>query len=136
MSKGCTPSIQVRPILLQVLHHISSISVASGNRVFQSECSTILITCLLLICPVEYICFKSDSTPFRLKYISFLCVYHVFSETAIEADLQAATFVTLTFISQNNVVEAKISATKPLGAHSYVPSLNSSCAHSILIRTS
>ena len=45
---------------------------------------------------------KSNITPFRLKYFAFSCSLHVFTATATADELQASTFVTLTFISQNN----------------------------------
>ena len=67
----------------------------------------ITITYFLLLFPGEYNGPKSESTPFRLKYISFVCVFHFFAFTAIEANLQTATFFILTFTSQNNGVRGR-----------------------------
>ena len=62
----------------------------------------IIIMYLFFLHPVDYTRFESDITPFRLEDITFGCGRSVFATTATEADLQAATFVTLTFTTHNN----------------------------------
>ena len=47
---------------------------------------------------------KSDSTLFRLKDTAFRCSRIVFATTAMEGNLQAANFVTMTFTTQKNGV--------------------------------
>ena len=50
----------------------------------------------------EYTGSKSYSTPFRIEDILFSCDHSVFTATSTEVDLQATTFMTLTFTTQNN----------------------------------
>ena len=74
---------------------ISSIANYSGDPLLQGECDMIIFSYFFFLCPGDYTGSKSESTPFRLEDIAFSCGHSVFSETANEADLQAATVVML-----------------------------------------
>ena len=67
----------------------------------------IIVTYFFLLRPGEYIGSKSNSTPFRLKDVAFSCRKRVFTETAMETNIQATTFVTIAFTTQNNVVRGE-----------------------------
>ena len=54
--------------------------------------------------PGEYTVPNSDSTPFCLEDINFSCGPSIFVATATEANLKAATFVTITFTAHKNCV--------------------------------
>ena len=64
----------------------------------------IMVLYLFLFHSGEYTGSKSDRTMFHLKDIAFSCGCSVLLATATEEDLQAATFVTLTFTTQKNGV--------------------------------
>ena len=51
--------------------------------------------------------YKSESTPFSFEDIAFSCGCIIFAATAIEADLQAVTFMTITFMTQKNGVRGE-----------------------------
>ena len=69
-----------------------------------SESDIIVIAYFFLLCPGEYTGFKSDKTPFCLKYTVFSCGHILFAATAIVRNLQSAKFFTLTFTTQKNGV--------------------------------
>ena len=103
-SKQEPPTIQLKLVPLQVLHHISSVSNESVDPIFQAEFNMIIIVYLFLVHLGEYTISKSDSIPFYTEDITFRCGRSVFVATAIKEDLQAATLVTLAFTTQKNVL--------------------------------
>ena len=68
----------------------------------------IIIDFFFLLCPEEYTGTKSDSSPFRLSYVTFSVGRTVFNtSTATYNDLAATTFVILTFSTQKNGVRGE-----------------------------
>ena len=103
-SKQNRPINRVKLIPLQVFRHISSIATAPGYPLLMAKSDVIIITSFSLLIPGEYTASKSESTPFRLEETAFICAHIIFSATATEVNLQAANFVMLTFMNQNNSV--------------------------------
>ena len=67
----------------------------------------IIIVCFFLLCLGDYMGSKLDITPSQLDNIAFSFGHSVFLEIAIEADLQAAIFVTLTSTTKNNGIRGE-----------------------------
>ena len=75
-----------------------------GDPLLVTEEDMIIIIYFLILCPSEYTAYKSETTPFCLKYTAFSCGHSIFVATATEDDLQAAKFVTLTLATHMNSV--------------------------------
>ena len=104
-SRQDPPPSRVKPIPVQVLRRLACIAAASNDPELQAIADMIIITFFFLLRPGEYTGTKSDSLPFRLSDVTFSVGRTVFdTESATDNDLAAATFVILTFTTQNNVV--------------------------------
>ena len=79
-----------------------------GDPLLVTEEDMIIIIYFLILCPSEYTAYKSETTPFCLKYTAFSCGHSIFVATATGGDLQATNFVMLTYTNQKKGVREKI----------------------------
>ena len=67
------PTNCVKPVPVQVLRHISSITAASTNEDLKAIPDIIHIAYLFLLCPGEYTGTKSSTNPFQINDVSLSC---------------------------------------------------------------
>ena len=97
-SKSNSPPKRVKPIPIQVLHHISGIVVATNNPRIQVTCDMIIIDFFFFLRLGKYIRTKLQSTPLCFCNIGLRCVKRLINGvTTSKADLNSFTFATLTF---------------------------------------
>ena len=102
-SKEDPPPDRVKPVPIQVLRHIMSIALASNNPTVVATADMITIAFFFLLRPGEYTDSPSDTKPFHLQDTQiFVGPQRLNITTASDAQLQAATFVSLTFTEQMN----------------------------------
>ena len=101
------PPNSVKPIILQVLHHTSILSVASTDPEIQGTCNIIILEYLYLLYPGRYTTSKSEITPFRLCDTTLPCDNSTFTQTSNTSDLQTSTFAILDFTTHNDGVCGK-----------------------------
>ena len=102
------PPYRVKTIPVQVLCRLACVSAASNDQELKTIVDMIIIAFFFLLRPGEYTGTKSDSSPFLLSDVTFSVSRTVFdTTTATDNELDAATFVILTFSPQKNGVRGK-----------------------------
>ena len=97
------PLSWVKPIPVQVLRRLACVAASSNDQELQAVVDMIIIAFFFLLWPGEYADTKSDSSPFRLPYVTFSVGRMVLNTaTATDNEVAAATFLILVFSTQKN----------------------------------
>ena len=108
-SKADPPPDRVKPVPIQVLRHIMTIALAADNEEILAVADMITLAFFFLLRPGEYTDSPSDTKPFHLEDVQiFVGPQRLNLLTASTAQLQAATFVSLTFTEQKNGVRGEV----------------------------
>ena len=108
-SKADPPPDRVKPVPVQVIRHIMTIAMASQDEVLIATADMIALAFFFLLRPGEYTDSPSDTKPFQFQDIQvFSGPQRLNLQTASTAQLQAATFVSLTFTEQKNGVRGEV----------------------------
>lgn len=103
------PPNRVKPVPIQVIRHIMTIAMASQDNYLIATADMISVAFFFLLRPGEYTASSSDTTPFQFQDIQlFLGNQRLNLSTATVAQLQAATFASLTFTDQKNGVRGEV----------------------------
>lgn len=99
---------RVKPLPVQLLHHVRQQAVVSGNATDLAVSDLAYLAFFWLLRPGEY-CTSSDTQPFRLCDVQlFIGDTRMPPTTAPLEDIQRATFATLTFTTQKNGVRGEV----------------------------
>ena len=108
-AKKDPPPDRVKPVPLQVLRHINTIALASNDATIMATADMITLAFFFLLRPGEYTDSASDSKPFHLQDVQLsVGAQRLNTNTATDAQLRTATFVTLTFTEQKNGVRGEV----------------------------
>ena len=107
--KADTTPKRVKPIPIQVFCHTTGIAVSTNNSCMQETCDMITLDLFSLLRPGKYNRTKSESTPFCICDAGLRCGECLINRaTASEAEIAIATFTTLKFKKQKNIVQQKL----------------------------
>lgn len=102
------PPHRVKPIPVSLIRHVANQSVA-GSPGAQAVADMIILAFFFLLRPGEYTGSNNDDTPFRLQDVQlWIGTRRIDLYLAPEAELAAATSVSLTFTTQKNGVRGEI----------------------------
>lgn len=102
------PPHRVKPIPISLIRYVALQSVA-GSPAVQAIADMIILAFFFLLRPGEYTGSNNDDTPFRLQDVQlWIGTRRVDFFTANEAELAAATSVSLTFTTQKNGVRGEV----------------------------
>ena len=105
------PPDRVKPVPVSVLRWIAFAAATTPHVGNQAIADMIILAFFFLLRPGEYTATASDNTPFRLADIRLaIGGQYLDPFLATEADLEAATFVSLTFTTQKNSVRGEVIA--------------------------
>ena len=102
------PPNRVKPIPIQVIRYILFVAQQSNSPVIKRTADMIVLAFFFLLRPGEYTTSASDTQPFDYKSVQlFLGRQRLDLESATDAQLECATFVSLTFDLQKNGVRGE-----------------------------
>jgi hypothetical protein len=103
------PPNRVKPVPIQVIRNILFVASNSNNALVQRTADMIVLAFYFLLRPGEYTASPSDTIPFDFKSVQlFLGGQRLDITTSTDAQLQCATFVSLTFTLQKNGVQGEV----------------------------
>ena len=103
------PPNRVKPVPIRVIRSIAFIAQAASDPLVIGISDMIIIAFFYLLRPGEYTATKSDTQPFDFKSVQLFIGDQRFDlRRAPEAQIQAATFASLTFEKQKNGVEGEV----------------------------
>ena len=113
---------RVKPVPVQVLHHVFVAARASGLRERLTLAYMIYIGFFFLCRPGEYTAASEGSRPFRYCDVrAYIGQRRLDIDTAPAADLRASTFTTLTFTNQKNCVPGEVVGQSRSGSSTACP---------------
>ena len=108
-SKEDPPPDRVKPVPIQVLQYINTVAFASNDASIMAIADMITLAFFFLLRPGEYTDSPSDTKPFHLQDVQIsVGSQRLNLQTATDAQLQSATFVSLTFTEQKNGVRGEV----------------------------
>jgi hypothetical protein len=108
-SKQDPPPDRVKPIPLAIIHQVLAAALLTNLSANLAIVDMIVIAFFFLLRRGEYTGTHCDTTPFRFADVQlFAGLQRLDLPTAMEAALRGATFVSLTFTTQNNCVRGKV----------------------------
>ena len=108
-AKADPPPDRVKPVPIQVLHHIAAIALASQDNTLVAIADMITLAFFFLLRPGEYTDSSSDTKPFHLQDVQlFVGAQRLNLASAPDIQLRTATFISLTFTEQKNGVRGEV----------------------------
>jgi hypothetical protein len=108
-AKQDPPPNRVKPIPIQILHHVAHMATTHPTESNQAVADMIIVAFFFLLRPGEYTANRSESTPFRISDIQlFVGGQRLNLEDATDASIASATFATLMFTTQKNAVRGEV----------------------------
>jgi hypothetical protein len=108
-SKLDPPPQRVKPIPVDVIHHMMALSNQHGTADSLAIADLIALAFFFLLRPGEYTAPRGENTPFKLEDVQFYVGLQRCSALTAPPDmLLRATFVTLTFTTQKNAVRNEV----------------------------
>jgi hypothetical protein len=107
--KNDPPPNRVKPIPIQVIRNILFVASNSNNPLILRTADMIVLAFFFLLRPGEYTASPSDTVPFDFKSVQlFIGLRRLDLTTSTDAQLQCATFCSLTFTLQKNGVQGEV----------------------------